>query len=507
MRRTEILFVIDRTSSMVDWWDRTAKAVRRILDIVKQDGREVSIGFCYYGDVYAGTDHEGKATPEKAVELGGVIPGELFDLKDTKRLDKELAYLVDRNQMIASVDRPELVYAGLEMGLRKAQMGMRDDDRNARKMVILIGDDGNHELPPDEDREVQERIANLCVPVTDEEKDKKKAFKSPIEFYALQVAPVSSDMNDATVLFKNQTNALAERIKGLSKLARAQWYPADTADKDGKFLTDIDERYKKLGEEILQMEALLQQIRSGQVSSITQIPNAEVVRFVEDMANQEGLDNPDKVLQGVQVFDERYVWSNSPEKGEPQLRRMLLISEPELEDVNKMFNDFETKTPQPSLEDLVDSLIAYQSGEGKDVVKGKAPGKKHEDLNKLKVAYGFTFIGQVATYLGYDKPDMPPPPRNAVVERDIVQRLQKKHDLIQDLLAHKVYKYKPLNDFDKVNLQRSDEPPEELDGDRRRDFFLGGGRPGAAAAKPGGPQPKVSDNEIWYWVDFDREWP
>lgn len=67
LARTEILFVIDRTESMDDYWRATAETLRRLLDAVAKSDRSLAVGFCYSGDVDPATPQEGKGTVAIAV--------------------------------------------------------------------------------------------------------------------------------------------------------------------------------------------------------------------------------------------------------------------------------------------------------------------------------------------------------------------------------------------------------------------------------------------------------
>lgn len=501
LSRTEILFVIDRTSSMADWWVATEKWVQKLIRQVRVEGRSVAVGFCFYGDVHPGIPgKEGKATLEEAVKLKGVIPGRLLDCdRDREELEEKLKYLANRNEVIEGGFRPEMVYAGLEIGLLEARWGGKEGARHARKMVVLIGDDGNHPLPADEENQVHDRIAQLCVPTRDDDPD----YQTPIEFYALQVCRVASNPTDPTVLFQTQVEALIERIKQRSKLARAASFNA--AADEARFFAVIDRRYAELTAHVAQKREELLKIRTGQVTAVTEIRDPEVVRILEGIAAKQKVKVED-LLKGVQAFDERYVWSINPRTNEPQIRRMMLVSGGELDRVIALFENFFTEPEPPSLEELAHYLIAAQSGDSKEGVRERANDFKLRHLDALRVKYGFSFIGELSKFLGYDLPaGKPRPEPDPLAERELKQKLQKKFYLLQDLRNENVYHYEQLGPSDRVKLKRTGEP-EKLFGDHRRGFERDEDRAEAWSQKPrirSIPRGKV----IWYWVDFDREWP
>ncbi len=487
LARTEILFVIDRTTSMEPWWTATAEAVKALLEQVKGADRSVAVGFCFYGDVYPSTEKEGKvANLEEAIKLGGVVPGRLFDARaDEKELKEKLKELADTTRVIPGGTRPEMVYAGIEAGLLEA----KGWSKNARKMLILIGDDGNHPLPAEEEQTVHKRIVDLCVPSDDRSKD----YQIPWEFYALQVRPVApapadpSEPPDPTVLFKNQVNALVKRIKAKSDNAVARYF--NTTER-GQFLAEIEERYKALAAHAARQEEEIQRAQTGQLRAVTEIRDPEVVRILQSIAARQSAARGqritlDDLLKGAQAFDERFVWELAPRTNVRQIRRMILVSGGELKDVLGLFEDFFTNPENPpSLEDLARSLIAVQSGDPN--LKGKTDAEK---LDALKVKFGFSFVGELMQLLGYDREAGRPRPKpDPDAERRLKQRLQKKFYLLQDLKAEKVRKYTQLTPNDEVNL-KTEGPGEDLPAHLRRGFKRGDG------------------SATWYWVDFDKEWP
>lgn len=217
----QILFVIDRTDSMQKKWVYTAESVQRLTEQVRREGRSVSLAFCYYADVWV-NGQEGKITDfEEAIKKGGVFPGQFFDAADEKLLKAKLEELRDEKQVKEGGGRLEMVYAGLEAGLLTCGAWKA----KARKMVILIGDDGNHVFEATVEKATQERIATFCArggtklpPKKDEE------TRTPIEFYALHVDDIPRDAtaDHPRRLFKTQTEAIRDLIN--DKTGPGTWF-------------------------------------------------------------------------------------------------------------------------------------------------------------------------------------------------------------------------------------------------------------------------------------------
>lgn len=502
LARTEILFVIDQTVSMKDWWPKTADAIRRFVVQVDREDRSVAVALCFYGDIYPGTKDEGVTKARDAVgarreilKEGAVVPGELLDAKADKRaLDAKLKALSELKEMFGGT-RPELVYSGLEIGLMEAK-GWSD---SARKMVVLIGDDGNHPLDSKQEEEMHNRIAALCV--REKEKDR---FCTPIEFYALHVGqPVSpKDPKDEWNQFKVQINTLIGRINARAKAAGFDSYKADyfaVADEAG-FHATIEARYAALVAHAKKQEDILLRIQSGQINAVTEIKDKEVERMLESIAAKLNL-KPDDLLAGVQAFDERWVIEMDA-KGVKQLRRMLYVSGGELDEVIKLLDRFFPKggAKPLTLPELARGLIAIQ-GNDPDL-KNKSD---YEKLLALKVQYEFSFVDEIAKYLGYHLPDdAPRPKRDEARETLLKQRLEKKLLLLKDLRAEVVgtyEKHKNAQPPDEVGLSKV--KSVDLVGNDRRGVLQG-----TRSLKPGEkPDERATGGELWYWVDFEEEWP
>lgn len=492
LARTEILFVIDRTESMDEYWKATAEAVRRLLDAVAKSDRSLAVGFCYYGDVFPATPQEGKATVAQAVELGGVVPGPLLDAKaDAAALQNALDRLADKKFKLPDGNRPEMVYAGLEAGI----LGAKTWSPYARKMVILIGDDGNHALPAGEEAKVHERLAGLLA------NSGGGGYETPKEFYALQVKEVSANPNDETVLFRRQMLALTAAAKKREPASRAEYFQNADAD---RFLAGILRRYEELEQRKAAMRVDVDRIATGQQTKcddpeLAAILQEELRKFNRDSgATGKPLTVADLLAEGGgQPFEERLVWEREPGTNVTQVRHMLLVSGGELQSTVKLFENYfyETENP-PTLHAIAKGLLQVQRGELAERADGKPPPDTDQQvLAQMSARYGFTFTNDLISFLGYDKTDKEkldtkwqPPDESA--QRELQYKLQRRFLLLQDILAERVYEYSgPAEKPARLGAGR------ELRGEARRGFERG------EANRPGGPRP------LWYWIDAAKEWP
>lgn len=154
-----VIFVIDATSSMRNYYQSVANALKRVMTneffVNPEMGSKIRFGVVLYRDYL---DHK---------KLGGV---------ETKKLTNDLNdianYLI--NVKVGSEDRDdwEAMFEGLKTSLDCNKMGYRPDQSN---FIILIGDAGNHPILNGKDMKPEEKeIANLM-------------FKNKINFMAYQV--------------------------------------------------------------------------------------------------------------------------------------------------------------------------------------------------------------------------------------------------------------------------------------------------------------------------------
>ncbi|HYH67381.1 MAG TPA: hypothetical protein VD866_21970 [Urbifossiella sp.] len=492
VRRTEILFVIDRTVSMKGWWKKTADAVDELVTRVNREERSVAVGFCYFGDVNNGSpEREGQVggykealakNYQEALEKGGVFAGRLLDTKtDAAELQAKLKELAEPREMPGG-GRLELVYTGLEAGIREA----RGWTRNARKMVILLGDDGNHRLPPDQERAVHDRLAKLLVPTPDAAAAGVD-YETPKEFYALQMCALDPRPDDPTQLFKTQMDDLIGRIKARSKTAEAGYF--NTTDQKS-FFTAVDAQYAKLKALADRGDEEFRRIQTGQVDAVTEIRDPEVVNILRGIAARRKVRVED-LLRGVQAFDQRFVWELDPKQpGVRQLRKMVLVNHVEFDRIHDVLkNFFNDPVNPPALDQLAHLVLNAQAGDirMRDRVKTLADAER---LDVMRVTYGFSFVNELSAFLGYNRgAGAAPPKRDEKSERDFKRRLLKKYLLLEDIRQNRVREYGPIDDQDAVHVQPLAGRDRELPPDARRRFKRGDG------------------SVEYYWIDFDREWP
>lgn len=483
LKFTEILFVIDRTSSQTNRWDEIAGWVKDVCESFRGKAETLKIAFCFYGDAYPQTSREGRvADVQEAVSLNAVIPGDLLNVKlDKAKLDDKLARLVDKKKPMIGGFRPELMFMGLEAGLRQVNWRGNENVRQARKMVILVGDDGNHQLTPDQQTRIIDKIAALCVPKTDDDLD----YESPADFYALQTRRPDTNPDDPSAQFKRQTEALAKRIRERSRLARAGVFSID--DKD-EFTLAIDRRYAELKGSVDQQTQELEMIRRGQIKTASQIKFDENMRFIDDIIKNQNV-TLDEILGGVQAFTICWVWDKHPETRQDQTRPMLLVEKPELDDAIEWLDKLLYSSRNPTLGEVADVLIAIQTNERLDTIRQLGDEQKRAVFRK-QVAVGVAFPDQITEALIGNK---------GAADLNLRQALQKKLCLLQDLRDEIISSYTRINEFDQVNLKRQGDP-YRLEGRWARGFKEDFG------TLSGAERENLSERK-WYWIDLEKEWP
>jgi hypothetical protein len=483
----EILFVVDDTTSMAPWLKVTADTIENLILTVKDrkqivkgepakeaiPQRRLKFAVTFVADV----PPDQRKTPEMLLPAIDMTYGKLADAESAKA--KEVLKLLRwRGDPANKAERKgwdprEQVFLGLRLGIEKAGFSPR-----ARKLVIFVGDNGDHDTNDDGKFREEQKIVKLLTPKRE----------SPIEFYALQVRPPKTPDEKA---LREQS----EKIVELLRTAVAEPYKKlsgyfDIAKDERVFQKVILSRFDELNKMIEAEKEKMRLIGMGRFELIDEL----APEFIEALGISKEKLEVLKKTKGAQIFSYAFVWEKNT-KGQQQTRRQLLVSELELKELHKMLADHfasgdavTNPTPQ-QIARMVANLQAGQderSGES-GCYAGIFKAPKFGDLRRvsvetvMKAKFGFAFQSPLLQMTVDDYENKPRKDR-ALLEAD----LKRRELLLGDVLAKKEYKYHKKNDADPFPLVRG-----ELIADVDRAFFL------------------HDDNKsvAWYWLDFDKEWP
>ena len=204
---TEIMFVIDDSESMDVWFKPAAAIIQQLVENSQADtqGGTLKIGFTFYSDVPI-NDRKTEADLRKAIVQ---VPFASATSEAMQKAIKELA----NHERRAGYDPREQLFLGLHMALDDP--GWSPD---ARKILIVLGDMGDHDTNPRKDNAAEKAIVEKLAP----------KGQSPIEFFAIQL----NSPNDADgKAFIEQTEKIAELFKAKTDSTRQAGYFAAKDDK------------------------------------------------------------------------------------------------------------------------------------------------------------------------------------------------------------------------------------------------------------------------------------
>jgi hypothetical protein len=371
----------------------------------------------------------------------------------------------------AGGDRPEQLFAGLDVGLEVAGPWTP----SARKLCVLIGDDGHHQLPQEQENLLINRIVDRLAP----------ASETAFEFYALHITPTRGPTDDPTRLFLQQARKILGRLKERAPDASGEVLNAVSSE---RLIEVVGERFAALRAEANRLDEELRKIQLGQYAdpAKTKLNDPKLAKLLESQGvNLEQ-------LKGTQVFDRRWVTECDPKQPDvPQLRKMILVSERELRNISELLRNFFASTSgEFTTKELVEQLLELQKGDAKYDEDEKAflqenQNKRNERIRRVGATYGLSFIGEFIHYVERENdPDVTKQPtRNERMK--IFYELKKKSQLLEDILKGQKYAYTASGPDDQSLTQRG---PRPLPGSHDRKFTKDG-------------------DAYWYWIDHLEEWP
>ena len=454
---TEVLFVIDDTGSMSEWFKTVAATVESIIESVKKDqSRNVRIAITYFNDV------------EEGVSLDkAVIARKLVDARSAR--GQEMVDELKKHRAVDGGDPREQMFHGIKKGVEVAGF-----QPNARKIVILIGDMADKSNENDPNHAPEKAVREMLLP----------AGQSPIEFYAVQVVDPESH-GDARA-FRKQMGTLLGLMRA-DLVSRYKVKREEAPSRCGYFSSQnknqvrdkINERYAALRQQAEKLKGESAAAGRGEWTRIS----PELERILKD----QGIDiEPLRKAGGFQLFEYGYVWEKSIE-GIPQTRVRLLVSDGELQSFVDVLASLDSNDPgkRTSEKQVITNLVQTHIGELQDRLKVELKDElKREDWSFDSVilrSKGLTAKSPLLKRAIDDIKD------DAITSRERQDVLRKKK-MLEDVRNNVEYDYQQrevgetfkIKVWDRVGARRQ----------KQRLFSIGG------------------DNSVkWCWVDFDKEWP
>ena len=463
---TDLVFIIDDTESMNEYFKAAAECAEKVLEAVKKEKGKVRIGLVFYNDIPF-ADRGNPINLEKAID----ITSPLVDI--TSPEGQKIIQKLKDHKTTRGGDPREQMFHGLKRALETVGFS-----RQSRKIAILIGDTGDHDTNANGNFEKEVSIMDRMV----------FEDRSPIEFFGIQVIPPKE--NPDFNAFKSQVQKIIELTH--SKMESIKSFDSEGIEngsqKDGREnlyvqITDVDELIAK----ILKRYKVLRDKAEATASEIAKINGGQWTRVspeVERILKQENIDI-DKLRKskGLQVFDYGWVW----EKGKPnkcscnQVRLKMYTEEIDRLHLTRLLEDIENSSPgrRPRPEDIAKILNNAGTGE-----KDKSVKSDNLSDHRLKSKGLIARSLLLSKALGELKDDES--------FQSELSKLFKKRRLLEDIGKNEKSEFfqELINADDGTKIpviKRIGEPKKEP-----RMFFP----PGSSIL-----------TTKWVWLDFEEEWP
>lgn len=447
LQTTEVLFVIDDTGSMQQWFGTVADTIERIVEKLGDIDRNVRVAVAFYNDSETGV------TTMPLVKL-------------TTTVGWKLADKVRSHKSVRGGNPREPVFSGIQEAIRGASFSPF-----ARKLVIVIGDDGDLARADDAEQTRERAVVGSLFP----------QMQSQIEFLAIQVYP--QDQIDKL----SAARAYATQMKAVASLAKEQggeglYDYVSSEDKD-KVAALIIERYDRLNQQAEEDRQLLERLKRGQWGQTKIGPALE--RTLEIF----GVDVDTLQEQnGVQLFQEGYVWAKDRDittgiaadtTAPSPTRHVLLIDQQDLERMIDI------------LADLADE---------RDRLDGESTTLRDVLLTTLNVELGET-QNESATWKDFLLKRFGLPIRSPLMSQDIASLKSTRFNVA--MLAELDYYRQVLEDIRRERTYEYRQVTEQI-----------AGSDVAVWRRNGLPQPRprefsfpTNQGVMYYWIDWEKEWP
>jgi hypothetical protein len=304
---TEILFVVDDTSSMKPWFARTAEAISSIAGRVQEavdKNAAVRAGVAYYNDL----------DPSRPAHPGYEV-APLVDLSRREEVETLMANLEKHGEKGGGGQPREMAFQGLSAALHAA-----DFERYSQKFVVVIGDCGDRGGGPT----VQDLIGQI------------RQLSPDTCFLAVHVPQAARIDRDGDMrAFRTEMQAIVNGLnQGLEHPLSAY---ANISDRQG-FLQKIDDTYHALRRQQVAEQRQLEDAKKG-----GRLPSTKIVQLESQFAQDPemlALIDHIKRQEGVQLFFDGYAWyydgSDPAQIAKCDLRPYVLTTESELEQLQKL---------------------------------------------------------------------------------------------------------------------------------------------------------------------------
>lgn len=493
----EMLFVIDDTRSMEEWFGKATKAIDSVIGSIEKTDRALRVGFTFFTDV---------PVPMRATDAGrrrAVNAGELMDVKsEAYKLAK--ANLAKGRGAFAD-DSAEQVFAGITVGIEQAKWDPKGD---SRRIVILLGDTRDHanlrivdgkEQADEEGKRLKSQVVAALTPIG-----------RPIEFYAYQVTE-GKDVDQRA--FLDQMDIIAKEV---NRISVARNYPARAQVISGKtdLAGEIQKYYDQAARDLAEYEAALQDLNRGSITrdNLNSLTNPDMLALVRQFMNDrirkgENLKSKsprqllEELARSVQVYEERYVWERD-RSGKPQTRVQLLFNREELQDIEKMLSLVFERRPVPTPKEIAEGLVKAQAGDRETNPK-EFDERRKDMLRELRATYGreksdeelLSFVkGNTLLMIKYGVASRSPLLERGMSELEKNQETKDHSALFQDLADKLTYIKEGLLKDQQIELQNGEVKvinnwrtnPKDT-----RWHTFGEARSGVT----------------WVWLDALKEWP
>ena len=307
IKNIDLLFVIDSTGSMRNYFPAAAEAVLAIASQVRtefsgEQTPEIRYSVVFYRDY---VDEDGEPEPT--------------DTYLTKRLpftgnqSAVARFLKDEQDMMCNGcggDELEAVFYGIDYGITAAAREVKDIGLRA---IVLIGDKGNHRR--DSRSYTVDKVA-------------KAMRENKYDFFCFHV------VNDAMAQGDPEARAFRDQCTDIERKIQMSSTTGRTTASDPKAISQaIIGAARTMGQEMEKTGEAAAKVSRGEagLAEIRQQYGVRLTQRLSDMMLKKGVDPAIFVEKSVQVFDRGWVTEQDPFSGARQIETVLLVDRPTLE--------------------------------------------------------------------------------------------------------------------------------------------------------------------------------